>query len=35
MEVLERTINGKNVKIYIGSGLEMEINRAMEKYNYI
>ena len=33
MEVLERTINGQNVKIYIGSGLEMEINRNMEKYN--
>ncbi|WMT51747.1 MAG: 3-dehydroquinate synthase [Ferroplasma sp.] len=33
MEVLERTINGSNVKIYIGSGLEIEINRALEKYN--
>ena len=33
MEVLERTINGKDIKIYIGSGLEMEINRTMEKYS--
>ncbi|MCL4453785.1 3-dehydroquinate synthase [Ferroplasma sp.] len=33
MEVLERTVNGRSVKIYIGSGLEMEINRAMEKYS--
>lgn len=33
MEVLDRAINGDNVKIYIGSGLEEEINRVLEKYS--
>ena len=32
MEKLEKSINGKNIKIYIGSGLENEINSSMEKY---
>ncbi len=29
MEKLEKSINGKNIKIYIGSGLENEINSSM------
>ncbi|WP_337860353.1 3-dehydroquinate synthase [Ferroplasma sp.] len=33
MERVERSINGKDIKIIIGSGLENEINRAMENYS--
>jgi 3-dehydroquinate synthase len=32
MENLEKSINGRNIKIYIGSGLEGKINECMEKY---
>ncbi len=32
MEILEKPINGKNIKMYIGSGLENKINSFMEDY---
>jgi 3-dehydroquinate synthase len=33
MERLEKSINGSNIKIIIGSGLEGEINKSMENYS--
>jgi 3-dehydroquinate synthase len=32
MERLEKSINGSNIRICIGSGLENEINKSLEKY---
>ncbi len=32
METIEKSINGRNIKIYIGSGLENRINNYIESY---